>query len=131
MPRQPGETLLFSVRHPPAHASSVSPDEGIVWYGKPYSMKILLFWQFWCCDYMTKARLSLCDLRESRKKASLFCSSRKTIFFHINQLTSLLLYTVFCFTAYAPVLVVLLFSHVLRSGVLYMSFCLVAVSLLQ
>jgi hypothetical protein len=33
------------------------------------------------------------------------------------------------FTAYAPVLVVLLFSHVLLSGVLYMGFCLVAASL--
>jgi hypothetical protein len=34
-----------------------------------------------------------------------------------------------CFTVYAFVPVVLLSSHVLRSGVLYVGFCLVAVSL--
>ena len=29
MPRQPGEPPLFSAGPPPAHASNVSPDEGI------------------------------------------------------------------------------------------------------
>jgi hypothetical protein len=39
-----------SDRHEPARSWE------LLWYGKPYSIKIALFWQFWGFDHMIKAR---------------------------------------------------------------------------
>jgi hypothetical protein len=89
-------------------------------------MQIILFLAVFSVVPEWRACLSLCDLTETHKRASLLHSSSQATFFPGNQLTFLQLYTI---PALLRRFLFALFYYIIHSAILYMSFYLIAVSL--
>jgi hypothetical protein len=90
-------------------------------------MQIILFLAVFSVVPKWRACLSLCDLAETHKRASLLYSSSQATFFPGNQLTFLQLYTI---PALLYRFLIALLYYIIYSTILYMSFYLIAVSLL-